>query len=211
MIKKMEKVYDNLIENNILQEIINIMSIMISVRFRYGKKIKISRIKYLEGIFFLCINDDLTEYNTKCYAVTSQNKGGIKVQKIEDVDDDKNIIYEVNPIEKFIGKSQLCDTTKTSGAKDKGVFDGNTFLLEIGKQNNKPKYVYIGGDMVCSFLTNDKSYKYIAIMGNNLIPYSIAIGWENIHYLTPYFKFIKKKILTNMILINYLILIMMIF
>ena len=30
-------------------------------------------------------------------------------------------------------------------------------------------------------------------MGNNLVPYSIAIGWENIYYLTPYFKFIKKE------------------
>ena len=33
-------------------------------------------------------------------------------------------------------------------------------------------------------------------MGNNLTPCSIAIGWENIYYLTPYFSFIKKKILT---------------
>ena len=31
-------------------------------------------------------------------------------------------------------------------------------------------------------------------MDNNLSPYSIATGWENIYYLTPYFKFIKKKI-----------------
>ena len=30
-------------------------------------------------------------------------------------------------------------------------------------------------------------------MGNNLTPYSIAIGWEIIYYLTPYFKFIKKE------------------
>ena len=30
-------------------------------------------------------------------------------------------------------------------------------------------------------------------MGNNLSPCSIAIGWENIYYLTPYFKFIKKE------------------
>ena len=30
-------------------------------------------------------------------------------------------------------------------------------------------------------------------MGNNLTPYSIAIGWENIYYLTPFFKFIKKE------------------
>ena len=47
--------------------------------------------------------------------------------------------------------------------------------------------------MVCSFLTNDKFYKYISNMGNNLTPYSIAIGWENIYYLSPYFKFAKKE------------------
>ena len=47
--------------------------------------------------------------------------------------------------------------------------------------------------MVCSFLTNDRIYKYISNMGNNLTPYSIAIGFENIKYLTPYFKFTKKQ------------------
>ena len=50
-----------------------------------------------------------------------------------------------------------------------------------------------GTDMVCSFLTNDKTYKYISNMGNTLTPCSIAIGWKNIYYLTPYFKFTKKK------------------
>ena len=30
-------------------------------------------------------------------------------------------------------------------------------------------------------------------MVNNLTPYSIAIGWENIYYLTPYFEFTKKE------------------
>ena len=48
--------------------------------------------------------------------------------------------------------------------------------------------------MVCSFLTNDNIYKYISNMGNNLTPYSIAIGWENIYYLTPPFRIIKKII-----------------
>ena len=134
----------------------------------------------------------VTEHNTKCYAVTSQNKEWIKVQKIEDVGDDKIIIYEVNPMETFVGKSQLCDMTEFSGAKDKEVFDGNTILLEIGKENNKHRYIYIGGDMVCSFLTNDRIYKYISNIGNDLIPYSIAIGWENYYLLAPYFKFIKN-------------------
>ena len=137
----------------------------------------------------------VTEYNTKCYAVTSQNRGWIKVQKIEDVGDDKNIIYEINPIEIFIGKSQLCDMTEFSGAKDKGVFDGNTILLEIGKENNKHKYVYIGGDMVCSFLTNGKIYEYVSNMGNKLSPYSVATGEENYYLLAPNFKFIKKDMI----------------
>ena len=77
--------------------------------------------------------------------------------------------------------------------------------MEIGIENNKHRYIYIGGNMVCSFLTSDRIYKYISNMGNNLTPYSIAIGFENIYYLTPYFKFTKKQnIDVDKILINYL-------
>ena len=47
--------------------------------------------------------------------------------------------------------------------------------------------------MVCSFLTADVIYKNISNMGNSLTPYSIAKGWENIYYLTPYFRFSKKE------------------
>ena len=47
----------------------------------------------------------ITENNTKCYAVTSQKNGWIKVQKIIDVGDDKNFIYGVNPMQIFIDKS----------------------------------------------------------------------------------------------------------
>ena len=126
----------------------------------------------------------ITEKNTKCYAVTSQNNGWIKVHKIRDVGDDKNIIYEVNPMQIFIGKSQLCNMKEFSGAKDREVTDGNTILLEIGKENNKHKYIYIGGDQVCSFLTNDRIYEYISNMGNNWTPYSVAIGREKILYNT---------------------------
>ena len=59
-------------------------------------------------------------------------------------------------METFIGKSVCCEMTEFSGARDKKVFNGNTILLEIGDENNKHRYVYIGGDQVCSFLTNDK-------------------------------------------------------
>ena len=53
---KNEIVYDNLIQNIIPKELINIMSIMIS-ELDIEIKMKISRIEYLESIFFY-INDD---------------------------------------------------------------------------------------------------------------------------------------------------------
>ena len=45
--------------------------------------------------------------------------------------------------------------------------------------------------MVCTFLTNDRIYKYISNMGNNLTPYSIKIGLKDIYFLTP--KFVEKE------------------
>ena len=80
-----------------------------------------------------------------------------------------------------------------SGAFDKKVFDGNTFLLKISEENNRHKYVYSGGDMVCSFMTSDNIYEYVSNMGNNPTSYSIGIGDENYYLLTPNFKFIKKE------------------
>ena len=133
----------------------------------------------------------VAENNCECLAVTFKYNGKIRVQKLKDVSKDKDILYEVNPIETFVGKSQLCIMTEFSGAKDREVFNGNTFLLKIGEENNNRRYVYIGGDQVCSFLTNDKIYSYISNMGNNLVPYSIAIGWQSIYYLTPCFRYIK--------------------
>ena len=81
----------------------------------------------------------VTEYNTKCYGVTLQNNDHVRVQELKDVHDDKNIIFEVSHVETYIGKSRLCEMTKFSGARDKEVFNGNTILLEIGKENNKYK------------------------------------------------------------------------
>ena len=132
-----------------------------------------------------------TEYNTKCYRVTLQNKGWVRVRKKKDVSEDENILYQNNPMETFLGKSQLCEMTKFSGARDKDVFDGNTSLLKIGEENNKHWYMYIGGDMVCSFLTSDRLYK--SNIRNNLTPWFIALGLEKICYLAPYFIFGKKE------------------
>ena len=70
--------------------------------------------------------------------------------------------------------------TLMSGAFEKSVFDGNTILLKISEENDRHRYVYIGGKKICSFLTNDIIYNYISNMGSNLTPYSIAIGEEYI-------------------------------
>ena len=94
----------------------------------------------------------ITENNCECYAVTFENNGFVQVQQFGDVSEsDKNIIYSINPMETFLGKSQCCSMTALSGAFDKACFDGNTILLKVGIENEKNKYVYIGGNMVCSF------------------------------------------------------------
>ena len=134
----------------------------------------------------------ITEYNCKCYAVTFENKGWVKVQNFEDESLDENIIYTVNPMEAFLGKNQSCTMTALSGAFDKSCFDGNTILLKVAIENGKNKYVYIGGNMVCSFLTSDNIYNYVSNTGNNLSPYSFATGEENYYLLAPNFSFIKK-------------------
>ena len=134
----------------------------------------------------------ITEDNCKCYAVTFENKGWVKVQKFQDGSLDENIIYTVNPMESFLGKSQSCTMTALSGAFDKGCFDGNTILFKVCKENGKNKYVHIGGDMVFSFMTSDNIYEYVFNMGNNLSPYSVATGEENYYLLAPNFSYIKK-------------------
>ena len=143
----------------------------------------------------------ITEYNCKCYAVTFENKGWVKVQNFDDESLDEKIIYTVNPMETFLGKCQTCTMTALSGAFDKACFDGNTILLKIAIENGKNKYVYIGGNMVCSFMTSDNIYEYVSNMGKNLTPYSFATGEENYYLLAPNFSFIKKdKIDYNTIL-----------
>ena len=134
----------------------------------------------------------ITEHNTKYYGVTFQNNGYVKVQKFEDISNDENSIYSIKPMKNFLGQSQVCNTTMFSGAFDKNVFDGNTFLLKLCEENNNQKYVYIDGVMVCTFMTSDSYYEYISNMGNSFFPYSMATGEENYYLLAPNFEFIKK-------------------
>ena len=135
----------------------------------------------------------LAEHNFKCYGVTFQNNGCVKLQKFKDISNDENNILYIEPLQTLIGKSHVCDLIDFSGACDREVFNGITVLLKVGDACGQHKLIYIGGVMVCSFLTLGFIYKYISNMGNNLTPYSIAIGIENIYFLTPHFKLLIKK------------------
>ena len=53
----------------------------------------------------------ITENNCECYGVTFKNNGCVKVQKFEDISNDENTIYCVKPMEKILGKSQVCIMT----------------------------------------------------------------------------------------------------
>ena len=101
----------------------------------------------------------ITGNNCECYAVTFQDKEWVKVQNFKDGSLDEKHIYTVNPMETFLGKSQSCSMTALSGAFHKGCFDGNTILLKVSIENGKSKYVYIGGDMIGSFMTSDNIYE----------------------------------------------------
>ena len=139
---------------------------------------KISRIKCSERkLLLLCkfkllqmTVKFLTEYNTRCYGVTFQNIERTNVQKFEDSSNQGNNIFCVKSLQIFLGKSKVCDMTVTSEAFDKSVFHGKTILLKISEENDNHRYVYVGGDMICSILTNDNIYKNISNMGTDLTP-----------------------------------------
>ena len=138
-----------------------------------------------------------TEYNCTRYAATFEVIGSVRVQKFEDIPDYEKNILCVKPLRTNLGKSEICEMTKVSGAFDKKIFDGNNILLKTSEGKDKHRWGYIGGDMVCSFLINDDIYKYFSDMGNNLTTYSIAIGDEYIFFLNPQFKFIKSEKISN--------------
>ena len=82
----------------------------------------------------------VTENNCKCYGVTFQNNGYVRVQKFGDVSSNENFIFCLKPLQTFLGKSKVCDLTLMSGAFDKSVFDGSTFLLEIREDFGRHRF-----------------------------------------------------------------------
>jgi len=103
------------------------------------------------------------------YLLYSNNEKNNKWMYIELVEK-----FNVNKI--FIGKSPLIEMTNFSGGHGK-YFDGNTILLLLNNNN----YIYIR-DTIQKFKINDKIKKYFSFVGNNDIPYPIALGEKNIYF-----------------------------
>ena len=132
------------------------------------------------------------------------NNLNISIFRIEN----RELIWEGNVLNIFIGKSHLNDMTEFSGARDDSIWDGNSILLEleaiedevsINQQANEEQpqksvststYIIIGNRGVYSFQTEDKIFKFTSNVGNNQVPYAVAYGERNIYYLSDRYQFI---------------------
>lgn len=104
-------------------------------------------------------------------------------EKDYSLDDSKNKPFYIELVKiyktkkMFIGKSPLTPMTKFSGGHG-STFNGNTILLQI--ETNK--YVYIGSN-IYEFKTNDIIEDYYSPIGNNDVPYPVALGTKNIYFM----------------------------
>ena len=84
-------------------------------------------------------------------------------------------IYKTKKI--FIGKSPLIPMTKFSGGHG-NKFNGNTILLQIEPN----KYVFIGA-YIYEFKIDDIINQYYSPVGNNDVPYPVALGSKNSYFM----------------------------
>lgn len=84
--------------------------------------------------------------------------------------------YEVDKV--FVGKSPLNPTTEFSGGHGK-EFDGNSVLLKL---KDGKRYVFVG-ERVYEFRPPEPIEKFYSSLGNNDVPYPVALGKSNAYFL----------------------------
>jgi len=77
----------------------------------------------------------------------------------------------------FIGNSPKNEMTTFSAGYGK-KFNGNSILCKLGTN----KYVFIGHE-IYEFTTKDEIGEYYSPVGNNDVPYPVAVGSENVYFL----------------------------
>ena len=123
--------------------------------------------------------------------------GDVYVYKYEKCKFDQPFL-SFQPKHLFIGKSKNCLMTEFSGANNSHDYDGNTLLLEF--EDNQ--YVYISGFEIFKFKTDDKIIDYISLIGNNMIPYTFAVGEKYTYFLYYRYKFIENDKIEEGTLLN---------
>ena len=88
--------------------------------------------------------------------------------------------------------------TDFSGAGDKIDFDGNTLLLECEDSD----YVYFSRLEIFQFKMDDKIIVYISLMGNNIVPYTLAIGEKYTYFISNHHKIIENDKIEEGTLLN---------
>ena len=136
------------------------------------------------------------QYNSK-YNYSVIIDGSAFVYKIEKCKFDQPF-FSFKPKHIFIGKSKVCPMTDFSGAGDKIDFDGNTLLLECEDNEN----LYISGLEIFHYKTDDKIIDYISLMGNNIVPYTFAIGEKCTYFISTHYKFIENDNIEEGTLLN---------
>lgn len=117
------------------------------------------------------------------FQVTIVSPTTVEIRKIDDPYEDEDPIYskvvkKYTGLDKiFIGKSPKTEMTKWSEGYGK-EFDGNTVLLQL-----KPdRYVFIG-DYIYEFTSPEPIEKFISPVGNNDVPYPVALTKHFIFFL----------------------------
>ena len=72
--------------------------------------------------------------------------------------------------------------TEFSSAGDKSDFEGNTFLLEC---ENIEQFCFSGLEIFI-FKTDDKPIRYIFLMGNNKIPFTLAVREKYTYFISTH-------------------------
>ena len=123
--------------------------------------------------------------------------GDVYVYKYEKCKFDQPFL-SFRPKHIFIGKSKTCPMAGFSGVNDSSDYDGNTLLLEF--EDNE--YVYNSGLEIFKFKTDDKIIDCISLMGNNMFPYTFAMGEKYTYFLCFHYKFIENDKIEEGTLLN---------
>lgn len=117
---------------------------------------------------------DVSPSQIEIYRQTFKENGGV-----ESYIRDKKVVN--TPYKKlFIGDNDLRLTMKESGAAPKGMYPGNSILIQIGDG----KYIFAGHE-IYSFETRDgeEIKAYYSPVGNSAVPYPYAVGEKYTYFM----------------------------